>query len=583
LSNRISRGKIFGLAIAVGLLICAGSTAHLGAQPKRSAPPSPAKAEPPGPVDPLGRETPRSAMMGFLKNEGRADYAAAALYLQAPEGRGTNLDQQLKQLRALRPNFKGDIGHLSNDPNGILERGLPPGEVRAGMFQVGDRTSDVIMVRVDDPAAGKIWLISKESVTGAAQLLEAAEKQKPTVVDRILPAALTRTEVLGMSLAQWLGWVLSFPISLLLAWPVGFLLSAPKWLVSKARQLPYRPVWETPLSKPLRCIVAILVNSFSIYLLKPPLLYRVYYLRLMGALLAACLIWLLAGIADRGFERALNRARTQGTGAESILILTQRFLRIALVLVAIVAALAVLGFNMRTALAGLGIGGLAIALAAQKTLENVLGGVSLLMDKAVQVGNCCKIGGHVGVVEDVGLRSVKVRTGDQTLLVVPNGALAQMQFENLASRRKCLIDQRFSLRIETETEQLRFVLDRVQTMLDQHPAIEPGTSRVRVAKFAGASFELELWAYGKTADWATFTAVQQDVILKTAEIVAVSGTRFAAPTQLTYLSQDSGIDTKRSNDGERRVTENIRLDPGAVAVSEDGPRRSGVSATKSTI
>ena len=521
--------------------------------------------------------------MGFLKNESRQDYAAAALYLQAPEDGSANLEQQLKQLRALRPNFKGDIAHLSNDPNGILERGLPPGKVRAGMFQVGDRTSDVIMVRVDDPAVGKIWLISRESVASAAQLLETEQKEKPTFVDRILPAALTRTEVLGMSLAQWLGWLLSFPISLLLAWPVGFLLSAPRWLVRKALQLPYVPVWETPLSKPLRCIVAILVNSLSIYLLKPPLLYRVYYLRLMAALLAACFIWLLARIADRGFERALNRARTQHTGAESILILSQRFLRIALALVAVVAALAMLGFNMRTALAGLGIGGLAIALAAQKTLENVLGGVSLLMDKAVQVGNVCKIGGHVGVVEDVGLRSVKVRTGDQTLLVVPNGALAQMQFENLASRRKCLIDQRFSLRIETETEQLRFVLDRVQTMLDQHPAIEPGTSRVRVANFAGASFELELWAYGKTGDWPTFTAIQQDVILKTAEIVAVSGTRFAAPTQLTYLSHDSGIDTKGSNDGARRVAENIRLDPGPVAVSEDVSRRSVVSAAKSTI
>ena len=83
-------------------------------------------------------------------------------------------------------------------------------------------------------------------------------------------------------------------------------------------------------------------------------------------------------------------------------------------------------------------------------------------------------------------------------------------------RRKLLINQTFSLRIETPVEQLRFVLDRVQSMLDEHPAIEVGTSRIRVDSFAGAAFELELFAYGKTGDWADFTAIRQDVLLKIA-------------------------------------------------------------------
>ena len=103
------------------------------------------------------------------------------------------------------------------------------------------------------------------------------------------------------------------------------------------------------------------------------------------------------------------------------------------------------------------------------------------MDKAVHVGDFCQIGDQLGTVEDIGLRSLKLRTLDQNLPVVPNGLLAQMQFENMARRSKLLINQTFSLRIETQVEQLRFVLDRVQSMLDQHPAIEPGTCRVRVA------------------------------------------------------------------------------------------------------
>jgi MscS family membrane protein len=189
--------------------------------------------------------------------------------------------------------------------------------------------------------------------------------------------------------------------------------------------------------------------------------------------------------------------------------------------------------------------------------ENLIGGITLLMDKAVHVGNFCKIGNQLGIVEDVGLRSVKVRTLDQSLLIVPNGALAQMQFENFGPRRKCLLNQLFSLRIETEVEQLRFVLDRVQSMLNQQPTIDSG-SRIRVASFAGAAFQLELWAYVKTSDWAEFTVIRQDVILKIAEIVETAGTRFAAPTQLTDLSRDAGLDPEKANGVLRRVTE---LDP----------------------
>ena len=180
----------------------------------------------------------------------------------------------------------------------------------------------------------------------------------------------------------------------------------------------------------------------------------------------------------------------------------QRLTRIVMLIIAFVAALALFGINVKTTLAGLGIGGLAIALAAQKSLENLIGGVSLLMDKAVHVGDFCEIGGRLGTVEDIGLRSLRLRTLDQNLLVVPNGLLAQMQFENMKARPKLLIDQTFSLRIETQVEQLRFVLDRVQSMLDEHPSIESGTSRIRVNDFAGAAFELELFAYGKTGDWA---------------------------------------------------------------------------------
>jgi MscS family membrane protein len=369
-----------------------------------------------------------------------------------------------------------------------------------------------------------------------------------------MPAALADRHFLGMSLAQWLGWLLSIPISVALAWLLTFLLSVPRRIWRTVRKVSIKTIWETNLGVPLKCIIAIVIHGILVYLLEPPLLYRVYYYRFLAVLLVGCLAWLVSRLADRAFEHAVNRRRTTGRGGESILVLVQRVNHIVLLIIAFVAALALFGVNVKTTLAGLGIGGLAIALGAQKTLENLIGGVSLLMDKAVHAGDFCEIGGKLGTVEDIGLRSLKVRTLDQNLLVVPNSALAQMQFQNMKARPKLLISQNFSLRIETQAEQLRSVLEGVQRMLDEHPWVESG-ARIRVADVSSGAFNMELWAYIKIGDWAQFTGIRQDVLLKIADIVEASGTRFAAPTRLMYLSGDVPTDGGREDRTVRRREE----------------------------
>ena len=535
-----SLGWNSALGIALTFFLIAASSAISRAQLPKSTP-APARAETAAIVDPLGRETPRGAVMGLLKYVQREDFVTVARYLQLPPGQNIDLVKLARQSQALRHTFKGDIGLLSDEPEGTVEAGLPPGQVRAGVFVVGRTTVDVILVRVEDPTFGKIWLVSQETVARLPQLVAQMENESPTEFDRIMPAALTRRHLLDMSLAQWLGWLLSIPASWLLAWLAAVLLSAPRRAWYRFRRLPFKTVWDTPLGMPLKCVIAILMHCVFVYLLDPPVLYRVYYLRFMASLLVACFGWMLSRIMDRGFERAVNRMRTRG-GGESILVLMQRLNRIVLFIIAFVAAMALFGINVKTTLAGLGIGGLAVALAAQRTLENILGGVTLLMDKAVHIGDFCHIGDHYGTVEDIGLRSLRLRTLDQNLLVVPNGMLAQMQFENMKARSKLLINQTFSLRIETQAAQLRSVVDSVQNMLDNEPAIESGTSRIKVSDFAGATFQLELFAYVKTGDWGQFTAVRQNVILRIAEIVEATGARFAGPTRLTYLSRDATED-----------------------------------------
>ena len=528
------------------LLLFGGWTDSSSAQLPKLPSAEPPAAAPAAPQDPLGRETPRSSLINFMKYETSGDYATATRFLQMP--RGQNLAELTKEFRILYPNFQGSINLVSNDPNGSVETGLPIGQERAGVLTVGDTSSDIIMVRVDDPVAGKIWLVSRETLASIPKLYALKEKEKPSEASRIRLALFTGPVILGMSSTQWLCWLFSIPLAWLLAWLSTFLLSAPRRAWCRLRNVPFTTVWDTPVGMPLRCMITLLLHGFFVYLLQPPLLYRVYYVRFLAALLVGCFGWLTSRLSDQGFDRALSRTRTHRGGGESILILMQRMNHIGILIIALLVALAFLGLNVTTALAGLGIGGLAVALAAQKTLENLIGGISLLLDRAIQVGDFCKIGDRVGTVVDIGLRSLKLRTLDQNLLVVPNGVLAQMQFENMKERPKLLLQQTFSLRIETQVDQLRFVLDNVQKMLDADPAVESGSSRLRVTSFAGAAFELELFAFVKTGDMGKFTGLRQEILLKIVGIVESAGTRFAAPTRLTYQAKDTGLYTDKASD-----------------------------------
>jgi MscS family membrane protein len=538
----------FHLAFAFLLLVGFSSPA----QTARLLPP-PAVAAPVASTDRLGRQTPRSSLISFLKYEASGDNATSARFLQIPPGQ--NLEELTKEVRKLYPYFQGSVNLLSDDPNGSVDAGLPPGQVRAGVITVDGVSADVILAQVNDPFAGRIWLVSQATLERIPDLYARLESEKPTEASRIRLTLLSGPVLLGMSSTQWLCWLLSIPFSWFLAWLSTYLLSAPRRAWYRLRKVHFFSIWDSPLGMPLRCMIAVLLHGFFVYMLDPPLLYRIYYVRFLAAVLAGCIGWLASRLSDQGFNHALNQSRAHRRGGESILILMQRMNRVGILVIALAVALALLGLNVTAAITGLGIGGLAVALAAQKTLENLIGGISLLLDKAIQVGDFCKIGDRLGTVEDIGLRSLKLRTLDQNLLVVPNGALAQMQFENMKARPKLLISQSFSLRIETRLEQLRFVLESVQTMLNEEPAIESGTSRVRVTGFSGAAFDMELFAFGKTSDWTELTAIRQDVLLKIAAIVEAAGTRFAAPTRLTYQSEDPGLDMDRANDIVRQVTE----------------------------
>ena len=147
---------------------------------------------------------------------------------------------------------------------------------------------------------------------------------------------------------------------------------------------------------------------------------------------------------------------------------------------------------MSTALAGLGIGGLAIGFGAQKTIENLFGGVSVLGDEVFRVGDVCRFGDRTGVVEDIGLRSTRIRTDERTLVAIPNGTVATINLENLSRRDKILFKTNLGLRLDSKPDHMRFVLAEIRRLLYSHPKVETKTVRVRLIDIAGSSLSIEL-------------------------------------------------------------------------------------------
>lgn len=242
--------------------------------------------------------------------------------------------------------------------------------------------------------------------------------------------------------------------------------------------------------------------------------------------------------------------------------LTAHLIRICTRLMGIVggAALLAMGANQGGVpvygiIAGLGVGGLAIALAAQPTIENLIGGLSLFADKPVEVGDLCRCGSEEGTIETIGIRSTRIRGMDRTLTSIPNAELSKMAIMNFAQRDRMLIKTVLGVRYETSPDQLRYLLAKIRELLLGHPRIDPETARVRFIGFGASSLDIETVAYVMTSDRAEFLGIQEDLLLRVMEVVAQSGTGFAFPSQTLYFSRDHGLDANRTQVAEAQARE----------------------------
>jgi len=456
----------------------------------------------------------------------------AASYMEMRPGQRDNAGTLARDLTALLDRyFTQPITAINDSAAGVPNDGLPL-DREAISLAVDERMFDVELVRVTDPEVGRIWLISSGTLDQVPSMRRSLQS---TWVERRLPRSLVTRSLFGISLALWLVWAASIVGPLVAVW----LLSVSVMYLATSRPREREALlktWAGTLRWPIMIALTVGIHLAVMPYLGFSLSFRLAYRNVSLVIGVIALAWLLWRVITIAFGIASLFAYRRGeASARSLMLLSERVTKVVIVLLTLFALLTIAGVDTTTALAGVGLGGVAVALGAQKTVENLLGGVFLLSDQVLAVGDFCTISGRSGWIEDITLRSVRLRTVEQSLLSIPAGVLSQANIENFATRAKILVQTIVRLRYGTTAGQLQRVLDDVRKMVEEHPDVEAASARFRVVNFAAQAIEIELFAFITTADFSTFMAVREALLLRIAAIIESSGSGLARPTEFLQI------------------------------------------------
>ncbi len=523
------RRVLLGLALAVAAATPSYAQLSIPSAPQPTSTPS-AEVD----ADPYGRETPRGTLYGFLRACKRGNMKVAAEYLEIPPSVRGAREAIAHQLDVVFDHrfMTTNLDQVSRSKQGSLEDDLEPDIDQVGELRGEDGLIDVLVVRREQVIGPPIWLISWETVRECRRLYDALGLP---AIERRLPPFLVDTQVAGMALWQVLGAILLLPVLYGAAWVVvSALVGAVRRL---RRESAAAGLWAQSARSPATVLLTLVLHRIAVVFLGMPALYRLFYDRILRILLLAGLLWFLLRLIDNFDRRVLSRILPAGASARhATLTLGRRFLKIAAFIFVVLLGLAAFGVNLTATLAGLGIGGLALAFAAQKSLANLFGGVAVLADNVVRVGDTCRIGGQLGEVEDVTLWATRLRTNERTVLSIPNGMVMESQIENLSRRDKFWFHPVVGLVYETTGDQLNRVLEGFRGMLAADPRVDTADARVRFLRLGESSLDVEVFAYVRSATYPEFLEVQEELLLRILQIVAEAGTAIAFPSRTVYLA-----------------------------------------------
>ncbi len=485
-----------------------------------------AQSTPSQPTDPLGRTSPQDAILHFLETAHKHDYNRAAAYLDLRKMDSTERakfgPQLAHQLEDLLDDTNFDIATLSRDPGGDESDNRAPNFDELYTVHVHGQTIDLQIERIELRPGIRLWLVSSASV---AKITNAHQAVVETAFEKNLPQPLVTIELFDTPIWRWIALILMGAV-------IWILTTALIWALAAALR---RFTDTTPYRAPARAIVATGLFGIALAIAEPSTLPRLIIERALGLAFFLSVAWFIARIIDHLAERWSSHLDSRTSALSySILPLGRQIAKLTLYVITVLGVIHAWGYETNTIIAGLGVGGLAVALAAQKTIENLFGGVSVISDRPVLVGDTCRFDGRVGTVMHIGLRSTRIRTPDRTIISVPNAQFSSMTLENISGRDKVWFHPVLNLRRDTTTKQMNEVLASFAAILKNQAKMEAGKIPVRFINVGSYSLDVEINGYVLTEDYDEFLAIQQDILLQFLQAIEKAGTALAVPLTETF-------------------------------------------------
>jgi len=539
--RRTPRRVLPWVIIVVALTLGQGQTTSKKRKPASNPPanttapaatPAPTPPPPP-PSDPLGRSTPRGSVLGFLRAAENHDFTQAAKYLddKRPEEETGELARKLKALLDL--GTSSDLNLLSRAPEGDQADNLRTSRERVGTVSTPAGPLEVFLDRVERPQEQPIWLFSQETLHRVPGIYASLEKkhEQPRDMAAYFPDWMSRATFLSIPLWRWAEFLIALGAVLLLASLLTRIVLRLLRLAFHGRITATTEAEVLRLKGPIFGLMAASIEYFGGSYSKT-VLGRNRWEQVAIVTLLVAGAWLLIRLADLFASYSRHRYIVQMHIERATFIgLFTRMFKILVAIVLVIILLTKAGVNVSALVTGLGIGGVAIAFAAQKTLSDLFGGISIVMRGAVRVGDFCTIAGRQGTVEEIGISSLRLRTQDRTVVTIPNAKVAETDLENFTMRDQFWLHQVFTLRFDTPYAVMQRVLDGMVDILKAHPDINPASARARLVQLTNAGPQVEVFAYYSRpgADWAAFLAAQEPIILEMMRLVEEEGTAMVAP------------------------------------------------------
>lgn len=498
-------------------------------------------------------DSPRANMRTFLDLAERGRWEEAALYLDVPRGSEKRAAELAAQLYAVISQ------RLLVNPETLspLARGRPTDGLPAGTEELGKITDSkghavaIRLVRHEPKAADDEarWVFSQTTVAAVPVLYGSLRDRW---IREHLPASLLAHGPLSLAYWQWL----ALPLLGAFCFVVGRVLCFLSRLVGK-RILAGRS-WSERVLRGLDAPVT-LGWAIALFALLTPFLALTLRaedlvdrgLRALGYLTFFwALLRIVSVVGDQLSQAEWARTRPSARSLSSVGVSLGKVIVAAL---ALMVALSELGYPVTSVIAGLGIGGVALALAAQKTVENLFGSISILVDQPFRVGDTIRVDGIEGTVENVGLRSTRVRTADRTLVIFPNGKLADMRIESLGPRDRMRFAIKLQLARTATTTQIRTIGSQLKDRLAKEPRVRKEDILVRLSGIGEASYDLEVSTSVETLDANEYARIREDLLVACVETVERAGAKLAIPIRQMISSSGptNGSSASASTDGGR--------------------------------